>query len=30
METIREQLSVAQEDGRLVAIFRYGDEDHFF
>ncbi|MFC6254895.1 hypothetical protein ACFP1H_09935 [Secundilactobacillus hailunensis] len=29
METIREQLSAAQEDGRLVAIFRYGDEDHF-
>lgn len=29
METIREQLSAAQKKGRLVAIFRYGDEHHF-
>lgn len=30
METVREQLSAAQKQGRLVEIFRYGDEHHFF
>lgn len=29
METVREQLSAAQKKGRLVEIFRYGDEAHF-
>lgn len=29
METIREQLLAAQKKGRLVEIFRYGDERHF-
>lgn len=29
METIREQLSAAQKKGRLVEIYRYGDERHF-
>lgn len=29
METIQEQLTAAQKKGRLVAIFRYGDEHHF-
>ncbi|KRK97740.1 hypothetical protein FD04_GL000710 [Secundilactobacillus odoratitofui DSM 19909 = JCM 15043] len=29
METVREQLSAAQKQGRLVEIFRYGDEHHF-
>ncbi|MTV83033.1 hypothetical protein [Secundilactobacillus folii] len=29
METIREQLTTAQKKGRLVEVFRYGDERHF-
>ncbi|WP_203650786.1 hypothetical protein [Secundilactobacillus yichangensis] len=29
METIREQLSAAQKKGRLVEIYRYGDDRHF-
>lgn len=29
MQTVREQLTTAQRKGRLVEIFRYGDEAHF-
>lgn len=29
METIQEQLRSAQQTGRLVSLFRYGDERHF-
>ncbi|WP_054734735.1 hypothetical protein [Secundilactobacillus similis] len=29
METIQEQLLSAQQTGRLVSLFRYGDERHF-